>query len=359
MRGAIMKFYNNIYLAFLVLIFSIVVFISTIYNFGLAKVSNDSTLKNVVIEKGSVGSTANTLYSHHLIRSKLAFNIYVRISGKKNLMAATYDLSEDMGTKKIVDILNKGSSEIDNYSITFNEGINMRKVAAIIAEKTDNSEEDVYTLLSDSDYLETLINKYWFLSEDIKNENIYYSLEGYLYPNTYEVRKDTTVEEIFEKMLDETDKELSEYKDLIEKSSLSIHQILTLASIVELEGTTLADRQGIAAVFFNRLNNNMNLGSDVTTYYGAKVDMGDRDLYADEVTTCNNYNTRCATFKELPISPICNSSIEAIEAVIKPASNNYYYFVADKNKKIYFSRTQEEHNKTINKLKNDGLWYEY
>lgn len=354
-----MKIYNNIYLAFLVLIFSIGVFLSTIYNFGLSKVSNDDTLKNVVIEQGSIGSTANTLYSHHLIRSKLAFNIYVRVSGKKNLMAATYNLSEDMGVKKIVDILNKGSTSSGNSSITFNEGINMRKVASIIAKKTNHEEEEVYELLEDSDYLDSLIEKYWFLSDDIKNDNIYYSLEGYLYPNTYEIKKDASVKEIFEKMLNETDRQLSKYKDSIESNSLSIHQILTLASIVELEGTTLEERKGIAAVFFNRLHKGMNLGSDVTTYYGAKVDMGERDLYADEVVTCNNYNTRCATFKKLPVSPICNSSIEAIEAVIQPANNDYYYFVADKNKKIYFSKTQDEHNKTINKLKKDGLWYEY
>ena len=109
----------------------------------------------------------------------------------------------------------------------------------------------------------------------------------------------------------------------------------------------------------NRLSKNMNLGSDVTTYYGVKINMGERDLYSEEVSACNNYNTRCATFKTLPISPICNSSIEAIDAVLNPDNNDYYYFVADKNKKIYFSRTQSEHINTINRLKRSGLWYEY
>lgn len=355
-----MKVYHNMYLAFLVLIFSLTVFLCTLYNFGLSKVSNDDTLKEVIIEPGSIDSIAVTLYNNNMIRSKLAFNIYVRLNGKTKLMAATYRLSENMGTKKIVNILSKGNSSNRENSITFTEGINMRKIASIIAKNTNNTEEDVYNLLNDDNYLDSIINEYWFLDDTIKNKNIYYSLEGYLYPNTYAIKsKDTSVEEILKKMLDETDKQLSKYRELLELNSLSIHEILTFASIVELEGTTLEDRKGIAGVFFNRLDAGMNLGSDVTTYYGAKVDMGERDLYSSEVSECNNYNTRCATFKKLPISPICNSSIDAIKAVIEPDDNEYYYFVADKNKKIYFSKTPKEHTNIINKLKKDGLWYEY
>lgn len=355
-----MKVYNNIYLAILVLIISLTVFSVTLYNFGLSKVSNDNTIKEVVIKPGSIDSIAVTLYNNNMIRSKLAFNLYVRLSGKTNLMAATYNLSEDMGAKKIVDILSKGNSVSTDSSITFKEGLNMRLIASVIAESTNNKEEDVYNLLNNEEYLDSLINKYWFLDDKIKNDDIYYSLEGYLFPNTYAISSEnTTVEEIFEKMLDETNRQLSQYKDAINNSNMSLHEILTLASIVELEGVTLEERKNIAGVFFNRLDNNMNLGSDVTTYYGAQVDMGDRDLYASEVSECNDYNTRCATFKQLPISPICNPSIESIQAALEPAKNKYYYFVADKNKKIYFSKTQKEHNNTINELKEKDLWYEY
>lgn len=355
-----MKIYHNIYISIIVLLFSITVFLCTLYNFGLSKVSNDDTLKKVVIEPGSIDSIAVTLYNNNMIRSKLAFNIYVRLNNKTNLMAATYELSENMGTKKIVDIMNSGENSTPEVSITFNEGLNMRSIAKLIEENTNNTEEDVYNLLKDEAYLDTIINKYWFLSNDIKNTNIYYSLEGYLYPNTYSfLSRNTKVEEIFEKMLDETDTRLSKYRTLFEINTLSIHQILTLASIVELEGVTKEDRKAIAGVFYNRLNSNMNLGSDVTTYYGANIDMGERDLLKSELNECNNYNTRCATFKTLPISPICNPSIDAIEAALEPDNNNNYYFVADKNKKVYFSKTQEEHNDIIDKLKKENLWYEY
>ena len=87
--------------------------------------------------------------------------------------------------------------------------------------------------------------------------------------------------------------------------------------------------------------------------------MGDRDLYASEVNECNNYNTRCSTFKGLPISPISNPSMDSILSVIEPVTSDYYYFVADKNKKIYFSKNINEHNNTIYKLKQNDLWYEY
>ena len=355
-----MKIRNNIYIALLSLLVSTTIFLGTLYNFGLSKVSNNSDLKKVVIEKGSIDQVANTLYKNRLIRNKTAFKIYVKLHKKNNLMAATYKLSENMGTRKIVDILSKGKKANDEIKITFKEGINMRRIASIIAKNTNNKEEEVYNFIKDNNYLDKIINKYWFLTNDIKNENIYYSLEGYLYPNTYNISsKNSNIEEILEQMLDETNRQLSKYKDVIEKNKLSIHQILTLASIVELEGTTLEERKKIARVFMNRLESNMNLGSDVTTYYGAKINMGERDLYSEEVTACNNYNTRCATFKTIPISPICNSSIEAIEAVLNPDNNDYYYFVADKNKKIYFSKTQKEHTNTINKLKKAGLWYEY
>ena len=353
-----MKIQHNIYVAIVVLIFSLTVFLCALYNFGLSKVSNDDTVKKVVVEKGSIDSIAVNLYKNDLIRSKFAFKLYVKLHGKYNLMAATYNLSKNMGTRKIVDILSSGKKAGSDVRITFKEGINIPKVAKIISDKTNNTEDDVYSLLSDDNFLDEVINKYWFLDNSIKNKDIYYSLEGYLYPNTYDfASKDSSVEEIIIHMLDETNRQLSKYKEKF--SSNSVHEVMTLASIVELEGTTLGERKKIARVFMNRLDSNMNLGSDVTTYYGVKVNMGDRDLYSEEVVACNNYNTRCATFKRIPISPICNPSIEAVEAVLNPDNNNYYYFVADKNKKIYFSETQKEHSNTINRLKRENLWYEY
>ena len=356
-----MKFLHNIYFAILTLIVSVIVFGFAFYEFLLSPVSSDSTVHVVTINEGSVDSIAKTLYKEGLIRNVFAFKVYSRLSGKTNLKAANYSFSPDMGTKKIIYMLHGGKGvNKDQISITFKEGYNTSKFISVVTDNTNIKKEDIEGVLKDTDYLKKLIDDYWFLSDDILNEKIYYSLEGYLYPNTYFfASKDVSIQEVIHTLLDEMKKQLSPYEEKIKENKYSVHEIITLASIVELEGVTLEDRRGIASVFMNRLDKKMTLGSDVTTYYGARVNMGDRDLYAAEVKACNDYNTRCSSFLGLPISPISNPSIEAIEAVLDPVSSDNYYFVADKNRKVYFSKNITEHNNTISKLKKQGLWYEY
>ena len=160
-------------------------------------------------------------------------------------------------------------------------------------------------------------------------------------------------------MLDNTDKKLKKYESSFANSKYSIHEILTLASIVELESVG-NDRAGVAGVFFNRLNIKQTLGSDVTTYYGAKIDMNERDLTQAELTSINGYNTRVSSMAgKLPIGPICNPSVLSVEAVLNPTKSDYYYFVADKNKKVYYTKNYNEHLAIIKKLKSEGLWYTY
>lgn len=356
-----MRIFRNVALAVLILSTTLVIFICSYFNYNIAPVSSDSTLKTVVIEEGGISDIANTLKENNLIRDETMFKVYIKLTGKTNLKASTYELSENMGVKKIVEILESGNSyNPDEVKITFKEGINVREIANLISENTNNSEEDVYNLLNDNSYLDELIDSYWFITDDIKNNKIYYSLEGYLYPDTYiYTNKDVSVKEIFKKMLDEMNDKLTPYKEQINNNELSIHELLTLASIVELEGASSSDRNGVAGVFYNRLESDMTLGSDVTTYYGLKLDMSERDLTKAELNDCNNYNTRCSTFTGLPVSPICIPSIESIEAVIEPTNHEYYYFVADKNKKTYFTKTYNEHLSMVSKLKDEGLFFEY
>lgn len=136
--------------------------------------------------------------------------------------------------------------------------------------------------------------------------------------------------------------------------------MMTLASIIELEAGKADDRKGVAGVFYNRLNSGWSLGSDVTTYYAEKIDNWTRDLKTSELNSCNAYNTRssCMTGK-LPVSPICNPSVGSIEAAIEPTNHKYYYFVADKNGKTYFTKSDSEHASKVRELKRNGLWIEY
>lgn len=333
------------------------------YNLGLRAVSSDSTEVDFMVDSGSTYySVISKLKEQGLIRNELCFKLYIKFNKVNDLEAGTYKLSKNMGVKEIVKALSEGNTyNPDAIVITFKEGKHMRNIASTIAEYTNNKEDDVYNLLKDQEYLNSLINDYWFIDKEILDTKIYYSLEGYLYPNTYEFKnKDVTVKEIFKSMLDEMDKQLTTYKTDILSNSRSVHELLTLASIVELEGAKSDDRAGIAQVFYNRLNSNMSLGSDVTTYYAAKVEMSERDLYKYELNDANDYNTRSNHLAgKLPIGPICNPSVESIKAVVYPKENDYYFFVADRNGKTYFSKTNAEHEATRDDLIKAGLWYTY
>ena len=341
---------------------SIIIVCCLTYNYNTSAVSKDDSVKQFVVKENETFlSLATSLKENNLIRSEFFYKLYVKLNSANDLKAGLYELNETMSVKEIIDLLTTGSSKNENnILVTFREGINMRKVMSIITENTNISLKEIKDKLSDNNYLDELINKYWFLTGDIKNKDIYYSLEGYLYPNTYELDRTWNIEKVFQVMLDETDKKLTPYKETIEASNYNIHEILTLASIVELEGANSDDRNGIAGVFMNRLKSKWSLGSDVTTYYAVGIDFGERDLYMNEINDYNSYNTRSSKMAgKLPVGPICNPSIDSIEAVLNPTKHNYYYFVADKNKKTYFSKTSSEHTATIAKLKKDNLWYTY
>ena len=168
-----------------------------------------------------------------------------------------------------------------------------------------------------------------------------------------------SVKEIFSYVLNYMDKYLSKYKEDIE-SKFTVHQMLTLASIAEKEAYTLDDRKEVIGVFFNRLNSGYNLGSDVTTYYAFQVNMGESDLTYKQLNTYNPYNTRGPNMiGKIPIGPICNPSKSAIEATIYYTETDNMFFVADKNGKVYFSKTQSEHDAKIKELKDNDLWFTY
>ena len=335
----------------------------TFYNINLKSVSSDSTKIDFMVDSGSTYySVISKLKKQGLIKNELCFKIYVKLNKLNKIDAGIYKISKNMSVKEIVSEFSKGNTyNPDAIVITFKEGKNARYIAKTIAQFTKNTENDVYDKLKDTEYLKRIIDEYWFIGDEILDNRIYYSLEGYLYPNTYEFQNENvTVEDIFKAMLDEMGKELSLYKTSIENSKYSIHEILTLASIIELEGAKSDDRAGIAGVFFNRLSSNMSLGSDVTTYYAEKIEMSDRDLYQAELDDPNDYNTRSNHLQgKLPIGPISNPSIESIKAVLSPTEHNYYYFVSDSTGKTYFAKTYAEHLQIRNDLIEAGLWYIY
>lgn len=340
------------------LIILIVVAFLGLYRLNTTAVSDKTDSVSIEVKEGSNYFTiASLLKKNNLIKSEFFYKIFLKIHRPTGLITGTYELNQSMSVSEIVETLsNKNNLKNASIKLTFKEGIRITNMADIIEEKAGIPAEDFIKTVNDDEYIDTLINKYWFITSDVKNDDLYYKLEGYLFPDTYILDKDELDSKtIIQKILDNTDDKLSPLKQSIEGSDYSIHQLLTLASIIELEAVTDDDRANVAGVFFNRLNNSWSLGSDVTTYYAAKKSMTE-SLTKSELNDCNGYNTRCTSMKGLPIGPIDNPSLSSINAAINPSSNNYYYFVADSEKKVYFTKNATEHANIIAKLKKEGKW---
>lgn len=327
------------------------------YQYSVSPIDSSSKADiEVVIPEGmSTSNIAKTLKDRGLIKSELFFKVYLKLNNVSSLKASTYLLTKSMSLNEIVDALVKGSANVDVIRITFKEGETIKDYAELISEVTNISSEDFINTAKDPTLLTSLINDYWFLTDSILNEEIYYPLEGYLFPDTYEFSKDNlTSESIIRTLLNEEEEKLEKYKERLQNSD--IHSIVTLASIAELEGVKDEDRRLIISVFNNRLNLGMNLGSDVTTYYAFNEEM-DSDLTSEMFNTYNPYNTRSSEMAgRLPIGPICSPSLSSIEAAINPETSDYLYFVADKNRNVYFTRNVNEHEEKVQELKENGDW---
>lgn len=356
------KYIKKIAIAIIILLTLILTTVS-VFNYNKSPVSTVSKQVEIDVPKGATYlSISRLLKTNNLIRDRNFYNLYIKIYKPKKLESGKYILNANMSLDEIIDTLSKGSKINPNeIKLTFNEGITIPKYATIIENGTNNSKSDLYDLLSDKEYLKELINHYWFLDESILNDKLYYSLEGYLEPNTYFFKnKDVTVKEIVKKLLDARLKSLDKIKDKINQSKYNVHEIITLASIVEAEAKGKEDRKMVAQVFYNRINKNMNFGSDVTTYYGIKIDMSERDLKQTEINACNNYNTRSnCLIGSLPIGPINNPSDESIRAALEPTKHDYLFFVSDKFGKMYYRKTNAEHEAIIKTLKEEGKWFIY
>ena len=349
------------FLLFLIFILVILYGVYQTYNYLLSSPNKESGIIEFTVDDGSsVYSVGTKLKKEGIIRSEFAYKIYVKLKNINSYKAGIYIIDKSYNTTDIVSLLSGDTYKKSGVTITFKEGNNIRGIIKSITSKTNITENEIYQLLSNEQYVNSLIEKYWFLTDDITNKDIYYPLEGYLFPDTYSFARDPKLIDVFATMLNQTDKVLSKYKSQIDSSSYSINELVTLASLVEKEGIYSDDRKKIAGVFYNRLKAGMSLGSDVTTYYAFKIELSDRDLTSSEINTYNPYNTRGPLMNgKLPVGPISNFSQASFDAVINPDNNDYYYFVADKNGKTHFTKTYEEHQKVIKELKTSGNWIEW
>ena len=344
---------------FLLVIFIIIGILMFVmkYFFDLQPINkNDKKNIEFVLKSGMTSKqVAVELKKNNLIKSKSSFLFYLK-NKKTPLKAGSYNLNKSMSVSDIITKLASGKSDAI-LSLKVLEGWDMDQVIKEITTKTNNTKEDVLKLLKDKEYLKELERKYDFINYDkISDKDIRYSLEGYLFPDTYFIdNKDITVKNIFKMMLDKMDKELKTLN--ISSSTMLPHEVLTMASIVEKEAKTYEDRQKITDLFNRRIAAGITLGSDVTSYYGLGVKLSDRELTKAEYRNNNKYNTR--VIRGLPVGPICMPSKSSIKAVLNPIKHDNLYFVSDKSGKIIFSKTSDAQDKVVASLKKEGKWFEH
>ena len=319
----------------------------------LSPVSKSKDIVEFTVKKGEgKEKIVENLKDAKLIKSNYATFVYIVLSGKKNLQAGSYEFSRDMSVKDIITSLSTGdivNVKRDEVRITFKEGDTLKNFVTMVANETNIDYDEAIKKLSDKAFLKGLIADYWFLTDDILDEDIYFPLEGYLYPETYNFYKETSIEQVIRKVLNLTNERLEPIKSKIENSKYNIHELLTIASIAEKEANTNSDRAMVTQVIYKRLGLNMALGMDVTSYYGVQKEMTETITQLD-LNDKNPYNTRVTTFIGLPVGPICNPSLGSINAALEPADTDYLYFVADINTgKVYFAKTNEEFNALVKK----------
>ena len=333
-------------LLILILILAVLVGFGGYYTMGLRPVNSTSEEEVIVEIPSGSGASAivDILDDAGLVRNKFCAKVNSRIGHYNNLQANTYVLSPSMSFQEIMKIINTGDFEyISKESIEVKDGARLQQVAEAMAEQLPYTADEILARWSDKEYLNELIDRYWFLTDEILDKDVMYPLEGYLYADTYFVTSDAEdIDGFTEMCLDRMDSVLSEYRSDIEASGYSVHEILTLASIVNKEAMA-EDQAGVAGVFMNRLDQGMSLGSDVTVCYIFQEDRV--DLKVSQLESTNPYNTR--KFAGLPPGPICQMTSGAIEATLNYEKHDYLFFIADENGIVRYSTDEAGHESNI------------
>ena len=317
----------------------VVLFIPARFAFQLST-PNGEGLKVLTVDfvKGStLKKLADTLEKEGIISSSAVFILYAKVSGVSGkVQAGTYQFSDAMTPPEILRKLTVGDVFEKRFAIP--EGYSIFQIAEMLDSRG-------------------FFNKEQFLKE-CRNQQLLNELgisaktvEGYLYPSTYNLLKIEAPGDLIRQMADRFVKVYTEKFSTAEKSSrLSRMQIITLASIVEKEAVAPEEKPIIASVFLNRLKKGMPLQSDPTATYGIRA-FGGKVSGAD-VRRDSPYNTYLIS--GLPPGPIGNPGADAIEAVLKPAATGYYYFVAKNDGTHHFSLNLDEHNRAVHQYLKGG-----
>lgn len=314
--------------------------------------SVDETVLFEVASGTSAKTAAEQLEEQGIIRDGTSAYVFMKLNDLGDIKSGTYDLNKNWDVEKILTVLNDPTAAVVNtVSITIIEGDWAKDIAAKIEAQTNVTSDELLTLWNDSAYISSLKDRYEFITDEMFSDNIRIYLEGYLMPDTYIFYKETDAASVTEKILDQTEAVYEQYRDQIASSDYSIHQVFTLASIVQYEASSAEDMKMVAGVFYNRLDIDMALQSSVTVCYAI-----DFEKQTDSWTSCevnSDYESPYNTYKYsgLPPGPIMNPGSAAIDAVLNPTKSNYYYFMADVygDGTIYYAETYAEHEANVQK----------
>ena len=276
---------------------------------------------------------AEKLHNSGLVASPFRFRLLARIKGyDKKIKAGEYLLSPSMTPTGILEILVKG--KVKQYKFTIPEGYNLKQIAEIVSSAGFGPS---------SDFLSIVYNRV-SAQKDFGKEALTY--EGYLFPDTYYFPKGVTPKDIVAGMKKRFWNEFkSEWKTQTKVLGLSIHEVVTLASIIEKETGIPSERPIISSVFHNRLRIGMRLQTDPTVIYGLKNFNG--NLTRKHLSTPTAYNTY--VIKALPPGPIASPGAAAIEAALYPDGTKFLYFVSKNDTTHKFSTNLRDHNKAVRK----------
>jgi len=322
---------------------------------------NDATPIEVVIpSSSSASSIARILYTacgydeKGLIPSTAAFKVYVDFVGKANsLKAGTYILSKNMSIKQIVEVLCEGNEAKETVTFTVPEGYTVTGIAEVLIEKglISDASELIDAVKTGEDF-----TNFAFIEDVTETENASsrdYMLEGYLFPDTYEVYTDASVDTILIKMLNRFNEVFTDdYLTRAEALGMTMDQVVTLASLIEREAQAADDFAKVSAVFHNRLAEDMPLQSCASLSYVLGVTK--YTFTEAERETDSLYNTY--KYEGLPVGPVCNPGKAAIEAALYPNEDyleeGYLYFCnqnPNETNELVFAKTYEEHQENVRK----------
>jgi UPF0755 protein len=289
----------------------------------------DQTITEVEIRHGaSIEEIAANLGSKKLIKNQLAYVIYARLTGSR-VEAGQHKLSPSMSVPEIVN--NLGSAGQDRYNLMIRPEMTVPEIKQELLRYDFSSAE-----------IETAFDKV-YNHPLLADKPDGFDLEGYVFPDTYEMNTADSVETLLEKAFDNLYQKLRADGSLTQMAArgLTVYQTLTLASIVAKEAPDTEDQKMVAGVFWNRLDNDIVLGSDVTFHYA--YNMGYCSINGPDCESA--YNTRL--FAGLPPGPISNMKYATIQAVLNPTASDNFYFLAGDDGQIYYAQTDDQHQSNI------------